>query len=69
MPYLFGPNKDEKKMETLQNCIIQLDESLKQMTKRVDEMRQSLDRQGDDIKQIIRDSAFNRVNKISISMT
>ena len=67
MPFLLGPNKDEKKMETLQNCIIQLDESLKQMTKQVDEMRQSLDRQGDDMKQIIQDSAFNRVNKIPIT--
>ena len=64
MPYLFGPNEDEKKLETFQNCVIQLDESVKQMTKQMDEMRQSLDKQGEDVKQIIQDNAFNRVSQI-----
>ena len=30
----------------------------------MDEMRQSLDKQGEDVKQIIQDNAFNRVSQI-----
>ena len=62
MPYLFGPNKEEKKIENLQNCIIHLDESVKEIEKALTGLKETLNEQRDDTKQILQESAFNRVS-------
>ena len=62
MPYLFGPSAEEKKAETLQNCVVHLDESVKEIERALNGMRQSLNDQRDDMKQILQESAFSRVN-------
>lgn len=62
MPYLFGPSVEEKKAEALQNCVIHLDESVKEIERALSGMRQSLNDQRDDMKQILQESAFSRVS-------
>ena len=64
MPYFFGPREEEKKIETIQKSIIKLDESIKQMTKGMDGIQQSLNAQRDNMKQVIQDSATNRVSEM-----
>ena len=62
MPYFFGPSAEEKKADTLQKCVIHMDESIIEIERALNGMRQNLKDQRDDMKQIIQESAFSRVS-------